>query len=295
MNTIHDYLKELRKALAGSDAATIQDALSDAEEYLSTALLSARESSEKADDDAVLAAAIAQYGSPVEVAAAYKEAELRLSPVYPKGKNMKNKSFITRFFGIFADPLAWGALLFVLVNLVTSIVYFTWTVAGVSLSVSFLIFIFGLFFLLFFLYSLRGVALLEGRLVEAMLGVRMPRRPLFAPKGLKWTAQLKILLKDKHSWFTMIYTLLDLPLGVFYFCLLITLITVSFVALAVPVAQYAFQLPQLQIYATPLTLPLWSMPLFVLGGFLLLTITFHLAKGIGILHAQWAKLMLVAE
>ena len=295
MNTIHDYLKELRKALAGSDAATIQDALSDAEEYLSTALLSAREVSEKADDDAVLAAAIAQYGSPVEVATAYKEAELRLSPVYPKGKSMKNKSFIARFFGVFADPLAWGALLFILVNLVTGIVYFTWTVTGISLSVSFLIFIFGLFFLLFFLYSLRGIALLEGRLVEAMLGVRMPRRPLFAPKGLKWTAQLKILLKDKHTWFTMIYTLLDLPLGVFYFCLLITLITVSFVALAVPVAQYAFQLPQLQIYATPLVLPLWSMPLFVLGGFLLLTITFHLAKGIGILHAQWAKLMLVAE
>lgn len=295
MNTIHDYLKELKKELAGSDAATIQDALSDAEEYLSTALLSAQGTSEKTDEGSVLAAAMAQYGSPTEVAAAYKEAELRLSPVYPKGKSMKNKSFITRFFGIFADPLAWGALLFVLVNLVTGIVYFTWTVAGVSLSVSFLIFIFGLFFLLFFLYSLRGVALLEGRLVEAMLGVRMPRRPLFAPKGLKWTAQLKILLKDKHTWFTMIYTLLDLPLGVFYFCLLITLIAVSLAALAVPVLQYAYHLPPLQIGAAPLVLPDWSMPLFVLGGILLLTITMHLAKGIGILHGKWAKLMLVAE
>jgi uncharacterized membrane protein len=38
INSIEEYLKELRKEMAGSDRATVQDALSDAEEYLRTAL-----------------------------------------------------------------------------------------------------------------------------------------------------------------------------------------------------------------------------------------------------------------
>ena len=41
MNNIKDYLQELKAALAGADPATIQDALSDAEEYLTDALLTA--------------------------------------------------------------------------------------------------------------------------------------------------------------------------------------------------------------------------------------------------------------
>ena len=43
INSIEQYLAELKKELAGSDRATIQDALSDAEEYLRTALNSASE------------------------------------------------------------------------------------------------------------------------------------------------------------------------------------------------------------------------------------------------------------
>ena len=38
INSIEQYLSELKKALSGSDRATIQDALSDAQEYLMTAL-----------------------------------------------------------------------------------------------------------------------------------------------------------------------------------------------------------------------------------------------------------------
>jgi hypothetical protein len=53
---------------------------------------------------------------------------------------------------------------------------------GIAISISFSLFIFGLPIAIFFLYSVRGFALLEGRIVEALLGVRMPRRPLFYPK-----------------------------------------------------------------------------------------------------------------
>ena len=103
----------------------------------------------------------------------------------------KPRSALGRFFGVYADSRAWGALLYMLIAFVTGIFYFTWVVTGLSLSVSFAIFIFGLPLALLFLLSVRGLALLEGRLVEALFGVRMPRRPLFTQQGLKWLERLK--------------------------------------------------------------------------------------------------------
>ena len=54
--------------------------------------------------------------------------------------------------------------------------YFTWAVVGASLSVSLLILIIGVPLLVLFLGSIRALAFIEGRMVEVLLGVRMPRR-----------------------------------------------------------------------------------------------------------------------
>jgi hypothetical protein len=39
----------------------------------------------------------------------------------------------------------------------------------------------------------------------------------------------------------------------------------------------------------------WAIPLFVLGGIVLLTLTMHLAKLVGRFHGRWAKTMLVSN
>jgi uncharacterized membrane protein len=290
MITVKDYLQELKHTLAGADPATIQDALSDAEEYLTDALLTANAE----NHPEAFAQAVAQYGTPQEVAAAYVEAEARLSPQRMPIKEGRNRSFLGRFFGIYADSRAWSAILFLLISLVTGTVYFCWAITGLSLSISFLIFIFGLFFLLFFLNSLRGISLMEGRIVEALLGVRMPHRPLFKPSGLKWNEQLKLLLKDKNIWLTLVYILLQLPLSLIYVTLILAFLGISLGAMSIPVFQYIVHLPVITL-TQPVFLPAWSMPLLVVGGILLLTIMLHTAKGIGILHGKWAKLMLVSN
>jgi uncharacterized membrane protein len=302
MNTIKDYLRDLKTALKGSDAATVQDALSDAEEYLVDALEAFRDEKLGITQEEAIEKAITQYGSPSEVAAAYLEAEQRLSPVFPRRKTM-NKSIFTKFFGIFADPMTWGSLLFILVSMVTGIVFFTWTVCGLSLSVSFLIFIFGLFFLLFFLYSLRGIALVEGKLVEALLGMRMPHRPLFAPKNLNWKEQLKLLFIDKHTWLTLAYMIIKLPLGVFFFTVLIVLFCCSVALLVLPLVWFVilFFYPGLYEYIVAIQghfgilASHWMILVYGLVGILMLTGSMHAAKGLGILQAKWAKLMLVAD
>jgi hypothetical protein len=294
-NSIESYLNELKAELEGSDIATIQDALADAEEHLSTALKNQQIAQPGLDNKDALQIIIEQYGTPVETASAYKEVERRTSPALVRSASQKPHSLLGRFFGIYIDPKAWGAMLYMLISLVTGIFYFTWAVTGLSLSVAFALFIFGLPFVLFFILSVRGLALLEGRIVEALLGVRMPRRPLFASQSGKWMARIKTLLLDKHSWLAMLYMILQLILGVLYFTLLVVLLSFSLAFLSIPILQLGFHLPVAALGGTTYFLPSVYLPLCVLAGILLLTITMHLAKGIGQLHGRFAKFMLVTE
>jgi len=78
---------------------------------------------------------------------------------------MGRQPILSRFFGVFADPRAWGALLYLFLSLGIGIVYFTWVVLGVSLSLGLLVLIIGIPFAGLFLLSIRGIAFIEGRLV----------------------------------------------------------------------------------------------------------------------------------
>jgi hypothetical protein len=182
-----------------------------------------------------------------------------------------------------------------LISLVTGIIYFTWGTMGIAISISFSLFIFGLPLAIFFLYSVRGFALLEGRIVEALLGIRMPRRPLFYPKKMKWFERLKMQLLDKHTWLAIIYLLLQFPLGVVYFYLTVIVFAFSLSGIAIPILQGVFNLPVGNIDGVFYYAPSQVYPLLILLGFLLWTIYMHLAKFIGKLHGRYAKAMLVSE
>jgi uncharacterized membrane protein len=295
IKSIEEYLDQLKTELQGSDAATLQDALSDAEEHLRLALANSREKQPEKSDEEALNFIIEQYGTPSETASAYAEVERRTVPQLSRD-NPKTESILAHFFGVYADARAWGALLYMLIAFVTGIFYFTWAVTGFSLSVSFAIFIFGLPFALLFFLSVRGLALLEGRLVEGLLGVRMPRRPLFTQPNLKWFERLKELAVDKHTWFSILYMLIQFVLGTVYFVLIVTVLSISLSFIAIPVLQELFNLPTIQIgEGVHYFFPKWSYPLLVLGGVLLWTIFMNLARGIGQLHGRMAKAMLVTD
>jgi uncharacterized membrane protein len=295
LNTVEEYLAALRTELAGSDKATVQDAAADAEDHLRTAITNLQENETELVESEALRLAIEQYGTPAETAAAYIEVERRTSPGLTRAPERRHRSILGRFFGIYADSRAWGALLYMLISLVTGIIYFTWGTMGISISVSFSLFIFGLPLAIFFLFSLRGFALLEGRIVEALLGVRMPRRPLFSPRKMKWFERLKVQLLDRHTWQVIIYLLLQLPLGVFYFCLTVIVFTFALSGIAIPILQGVFNLPVANINGVFYYVQSQAYPLLILLGFLLWTIYMHLAKFIGKLHGRYAKAMLVSD
>jgi uncharacterized membrane protein len=293
--SIEEYLDQLKAELKDSDIATIQDALADAEEHLRMALTNLKQQQPEMSEEGALDQVIEQYGLPDEVASAYKEVERLTAPALAKKTSAQQSSVFRQFFGVYDDPKAWGALLYMLISLVTGIVYFTWAVTGVSLSLSFAIFIFGLLFAVLFTVSLRGFAFLEGRIVEGLLGVRMPRRSMFFQQNTTWLERLKNNLTDKHTWLTLLYLLFQMPLGILYFTLIIILFTLSVSFMAAPLVQTIVDIPLITVGYERYYIPGWSTPLFLLAGFLLWTLTMHLGRWIGQLHGKYAKMFLVTD
>lgn len=296
VKSIDEYLGQLKTELKDSDAATVQDALADAEEHLRTALASLKQEQPEMSEEEVLGQVIEQYGDPSETASAYMEME-RLTRPSLVLEAQRSESMGIRFFSIFADPRAWGALLYMLIAIVTGIIYFTWAVTGLSLSVSLAIFIFGLPFLFFFLHSVRGLALLEGRLVEALLGVRMPRRTRFSSQNVKWLERIKMLVTDKNNWKMLFYMFCQLPFGTLYFVLIVTLVSLSLSFVVSPIIEGFIQrgivgvvIGNVRYFPPPIL-----YPLLVIFGFLLLTASMHLFKWIGQLHGKYAKMFLVTD
>jgi hypothetical protein len=279
-------------ALTGADPALVQDALYDAEEYLRTAI------AENGDAPDAVASAIDAYGTPDEIAVAYRDAELTVAAALRKPPVAVTRSAwgatpLGRFFGIVMDPSAWGALFYLLLSLATGILYFTLVVTGVSLTIGLAVLIIGVPLALLFLGMIRAISLAEGRMVEGLLGERMPRRPrTVGAQGNLWE-RIKSWLTDYRTWTTMLYMVLQLPLGIIYFTVMVTALSVSAAFVAAPIAQMVLQQPVIRGFQYGYLIMPWAMPLVMLVGVLGFFVTLWLAKGIGKLHAMWAKTMLV--
>jgi hypothetical protein len=103
---------------------------------------------------------------------------------------------------------------------------------------------------------------------------------------------IKDMFTDPRTWSTQLYFLMMLPLGTVYFTLAVTLVTVSLAFIAAPFAWFFGHFDiDIASYAHPST-P-YLVPFLLPMGILLLFATLHLARGIGKLHAQLAKHLLV--
>jgi uncharacterized membrane protein len=297
--TIKQYLAQLRTALAGADPAMIQDALYDAEEHLRSEVAENPGMSEAE----LLAKIATSYGAPDEVAEIYRTTEQTVTRALRTPRRQPRRSAIGRFFGVIADPHTYGAMFYMLLSLATGIFYFTWAVTGLSLSAGFTVLIIGLPFFLLFMASVRGLSLLESRIVEGMLGVRMPRRPPYAERERPWLKRIGSMLTDARTWFTLFYMLLMLPLGIAYSIIVIVLSSVSLALMFTPIAM-AFDFFGLgRDFVDGHVLINWGFGqhvpgwgdvavMFVIGSFLLFAML-HLVRGIGRMHGALAKHLLV--
>ncbi len=289
--TIPQYLMQVREALAGADPAVIQDALYDAEEHLRAELAGNPGVSEAE----MLRRIAGSYGSPEEVAAIYRDTEVTVSRAMRTPVPPRRSSAAGRFFGVAADPRTWGALFYMLLSLATGVFYFAWATAGVTLSLGLSLLIIGIAFVVFFVGTTRVLSLVEGRIVETLLGVRMPRRPAYTQRGVPLLARIGHMFTDPRTWSTLLYFVLMLPLGIVYFTVAVAGLAVSLALVFGPIATLFVDGVQSGLFldgerVIPAAL---VSPLALVVGIGLLFTTLHLVRAIGGLHGRIAHRLLV--
>jgi uncharacterized membrane protein len=294
--SIEAYLEQLRQALHGQDPAVIQDALYDAEEYLRAEVAGQPDRPEAE----VLEAITSSYGAPEEVAQAYIDTETKVQAALAGPTIRRPESAAGRIFGVFLDPRAYSSLFYLVFSMVTGIFYFTFAVTGLSLSAGLLVLIIGIPFFLLFLATSRVLSLVESRIIESFLGVRMPRRPTYNTSEGGITDRIMLMLKDASTWTTLLYMLLMLPLGIFYFTFAVVGLSVSLSFITAPVFYLLDHngLIDFNIYASGIAElyllgPGWATLIYMALGVLMLVLLMHGARGLGAMQGRIAKTLLV--
>jgi uncharacterized membrane protein len=300
--SIDEYLKQLRAALEGEDPALIQDALYDAEEYL-RAEVAAHPGKTEAD---VLELIATTYGAPEEVAAAYRDTEVKVKAALrtPPPRRPENPSAWRRFFSVYSDPRAYTSLFYMFLTLATGIFYFVVVVVGISVSAGLAVLIIGVPFFLAFIGITRVLALGEGRLIEAITGERMPRRPVHPGAAAGWWSRIGEMLGDARTWTTLLYMVLMFPLGIIYFVLAALGVSAGLHLVFSPVIALGESMGWVRdswdwpfvmgphFYEPTLGTWIGSVFMFV-AGVLILTVLMHFARGVAHGHARLAKALLV--
>jgi uncharacterized membrane protein len=290
--TVSAYLAQLRQALKGAPAGLISDALADCEDHLNNEIAQNPQLSQSQ----ILASVVETYGTPEEIAEEYRDMETTISTPFPKAEMPEERRF--GFFNVVSDPRTYGALLYMLLSLATGIFYFTWVVTGLSLTLGFAILIIGIPFALLFIASVRVLSYVEGRIVEALLGVRMPRRPPAEPAaddGL--LTKIKEAFTDARTWSSLFYMLLMLPLGVTYFVVAVVGLSVSLGVVGGSIFSLITGESHIQIQELPYVEHLLHTApgLIVLAviGILMFFVVLHIARAIGWVHGKIAEGLLV--
>ena len=291
--TVSAYLTQLRRALKGAPAGLIADALADCEDHLNSEIAQNPDLTETQ----ILAAVVETYGTPAEIAEEYRDMEHTISTPFPQPESRgEDRRF--GFFNVVSDPRTYGALLYMLLSMATGIFYFTWAFTGLILSAVFSIFIIGIPFALIFLASIRVLSHVEGRIVEALLGVRMPRRLPAGPaadEGI-WT-KVKEALADVRTWSSLFYMLLMLPLGICYFVIGVVGLSLSLGVTAGSIYSLVTGESHFQMSGAPYlqhmlhTAP--GLAVLALVGVLLFFLVLHVARAIGWVHGKIAEALLV--
>lgn len=316
------YVSQLAVALDGCDPAIRHDALVDAEVHLRSAVAAGTPAER----------AIAEFGTPAEVARAYRESgggasvpdrawplPSMQSPSAALDATARHGLAAIPVIGVWAQPAAWGALLYFCgLGLALAVFYFSFAVSLGTLAVGLIPTVLGVPLLVLLLASSRGLSLFEGKIVEFFLRVRMPRRAqpvaglegIGSGKGVGFWKRIGCWLRDVRSWMSLGYLVGNLPVAIVFFTVTVTVFLISVSVLATPVL-YAFDVPMIHssdngggitLFGSPISRPDGSGavsgmvvgPLFLVGV-ALMTGTLWLMRGFGWIYGRVVQAIQVAR
>lgn len=283
--SIHQYLKDLEKALEGLDPALIADALDDAEEHLELSTKEHATSETCSSDQDALRMAIEEYGLPSEIAEEYH----RISQEEAEEEVIEKRSLLSRIFGVYIDASTYLKLAYVILLFPLGIVYFAYITVGALLSVGLAVTIIGIPLGILFLMSIFGLSWFHGRMSETCLGIRMPRKKRkFITTGTAWE-KMKSILSDWRLYTSACYLILMFPLGFIYFAAFVLLFCTAGALIISPIAvPLGFELSLGNLpFSTTTTI------LYPVLGILLLTLTLHAVRAVACCHGEMTKALLV--
>ena len=243
---VRSYIAQLGLELEGADAALRHDAIIDAEQHLRAAIATG----------VTAEMAVAEYGTPTEIARAYMDAEhlprswhitpataatsssSALTPVDIPAVSKHQRLRDIPIIGVWFDRRAWGAVVyFGAVGFVLSLAYFVWSVTIGSLAIGLAPILIGVPLVVLLLGSARAICLFEGKVVEFFLGVRMPRRtqPVQGADHIGFWQRIWCWLRDVRSWLSLGFLLGNFPVSVVTFAVTLTLAITSLALVVIPV------------------------------------------------------------
>jgi hypothetical protein len=142
----------------------------------------------------------------------------------------------------------------------------------------------------------------ECRLLEAVTGERMPRRPVHPGPPAHWWDRIIGMLKDGRTWTTLAYLALMLPLGILYFTIAAISLSILVGFLGAPVfwaVQHLGLIDPVYNLSVGPDLDFWrahqglaAVVLFA-SGIVIGTALMHLMRAVVRAHARMAKFLLV--
>jgi uncharacterized membrane protein len=279
---LESFLVALGRTLYGQPPSLIQDALYDAENHILDALAEAK--GEGFDN------IVAAYGSPEEVAQQYVQLEAQTQQ-FLVGKRTQHKA--NGFFAPLCQLSSYKALGYFAIAFPVSVMYFAWfALVGINVFVLSITLV-GLPVLALFFKLQSYLALIEGQLVNTLLGERMPRRPHIFVSGrqaIGFYQQIVTHLKSPIGWKVTLYTLVHLPIASIYFaacvCMFFGSIAVVISPIVDPILHYFFPTSSIDI-------AWYWMPLCILVGVIGVTLSLHVAGALSKLHRAIARSLLV--
>ena len=295
--SVEDYLKDLGSEMKGWDDALMVDALDDAEEHLNSLIEELRSEERDMSEEAATSRAAQVFGSPRMFAKEYKRTyDVRKELIEKERQRIRERSVLYSMFGVFVEGRTYTGLLYLLLMMPLGIFYLIYIIAVGSLGLGLLVTVIGIPFLVLMLLSVYFFSWFHGRMTEAMLGEPMKkRRRKLRPTGSAWR-RFKTITKDPRLYSSFLYLFLIFPLGIIYFTVFLTLLSVAFSFLSLPLL---FIFLSAAGFGNLIPGPAWAglMSSFLgpVTGFLLLTWTLHLSNITAFLHGKLSRALLVKK
>ena len=144
-------------------------------------------------------------------------------------------SFWARTYGGLVDGQTWMSTLYLLLTLVTGVLWFSVTFTLLVTGVSTLIIWIGIPILLFTFWVVRFAAQAERSLIGRMIGIDIADPYRSIPDDSSFWSRWKIRAVDPATWRDLVYLWLLMPLGILWFTLVVVVWTVPLGLMATPI------------------------------------------------------------